>query len=904
MRTLYTILLDIDRKWACSVSVVKVLKKINLLLLCTLTLPLQLLAQVEIVGTIRNAESGEPEAGVIVMLQSIDGRKIYKYQNTNQEGKFALTYQGEADSLLVVVTGFNIKQQSKQIDAKNQVVDFLIESAVLQIREVTIKAPSIIRRKDTLTYLVGKFIDDSDRSIGDVLKKMPGIEVANSGEIKYNGRPINKFYIEGLDLLEGRYGVATNNIQAKDIASVDVFEAHQPIKALKDILLSEQAALNLRLKKGAKGVWSGTMLLGAGYKPIMWSAEAVAMYFTPRFQTISTYKTDNTGDDVSRELISFYGGIEEQSNLLSVHKPIEPALDAERYLKNNVHSVSLNTITKLNDNLECNANAQYTHDFQTAQGSSLITYYLPNAAPVVIQEITSTNNRNDRAELNLQLRSNTDKRYLLDKLTLLGRWDNNFGSVTNNGEQVEQQFRQPLITIRNQFNGVKRFNNKAIRFSSDTDYNIQSGSLRVMPMIYSEIFGNQPDYPNGIQCLDSRRFRSVNQTFIAHAINRWTFSLSMKANINIEEVESALSPMNDNNIALAAEKSMRNDIYWQRLGVILGPGIGYSTGDKFNINLYVPVDLFSLQLKDKVCNSSIDKNKAVLNPSLKLSSTIRYNLRLNANASYSEQYGGIYDTYSGYIMSDYRVISNKRGELLHNKTQNYSAGLSYGDVINELMGSLNVSYWHRHSNLMYGTTYTGSLSRIESYDIPNSSNGYNTAMTLSKRFDAIATTVNLQGGFMQSWSQVLRQDVVVPTRFDNLTIGLGFNSLLFRAIRIIYDANYTRSKSYVENTTDFYPIDILKQNASVNFIIKKNWICRFGAEHYYNTAISGADSNMYFFDASLDYNTKRVEYSLEGRNLLNVRSFNSARTTELVNYVYSYQLRPFSIMLKVKFGLR
>ena len=45
---------------------------------------------------------------------------------------------------------------------------------------------------------------------------MPGIDVSESGQIRYNNRPINKFYIEGLDLMGGRYGVAVNNVRATE----------------------------------------------------------------------------------------------------------------------------------------------------------------------------------------------------------------------------------------------------------------------------------------------------------------------------------------------------------------------------------------------------------------------------------------------------------------------------------------------------------------------------------------------------------------------------------------------------------------------------------------------------------------------------------------------------------------
>ena len=241
-------------------------------------------------------------------------------------------------------------------------------------------------------YTVAKYADVTDRSIGDVLRKMPGIEVAKSGEVKYNGKAINKFYIEGLDMLEGRYGIATNNVRAQDIASVEVYENHQPIKALKDLVASNQAALNLKLKKEARGTWNSTLQLGAGYKPWMWNAEATAMYFGRNFQTIDTYKTNNTGDDVSRELTSFYDGLDATSSLLGIHRPTEPSLDKERYLDNEIHTVSTNAIVKLRKDLELTANAHYIHDFQTSEGGSITTYYLPDAVPLVIEEQTFADN--------------------------------------------------------------------------------------------------------------------------------------------------------------------------------------------------------------------------------------------------------------------------------------------------------------------------------------------------------------------------------------------------------------------------------------------------------------------------------------------------------------------------------
>ncbi len=857
-------------------------------------------------GIVRDAKTNQPVAGVNVMLQNPARRVMYGYSITKDDGAYSVTTNAKADTLLVVVTGFNIKEQSRAIlvQSPSRRVDFAVEEGNLNIREVVVKAPPVTRQSDTLTYNVVKYADVADHSIGDVLKKMPGMEVTKSGEIKYNGTSINKFYVEDMDMLGGRYGIATNNIRAKDIAAVQVYENHQPIKAIKDLISSDRAAINLKLKEEAKGTWNATMQLGAGYKPAMWNAEATAMYFARKFQTINTYKTNNSGDDVARELQSFYGGIDAAASMLGVHTPTQPALDQERYLDNNIHTISMNTITKLKKELDMTVNAHYIHDFQTSRGASVTTYYLPGQNPLVVDEQTYATERTDQTELNLQFRSNTDKNYMQEKITFAGRWDSDFGEVLNDKERVSQRFNLPRITLNNDFSTYRRMGKTTLNFNSRTDYNTQPTSLRIRPMLYPGVFDSPADYPNARQTLDSRRFRTTNSAFTAYTVKRWTFTLNAALNAQIEWMNSALAPMNQADEAMRAADTMRNDIYWRKLDVVLGPSISFRNGDKLSISLYLPLDFVSLYADDKVTGQQTRKNELLVTPSLSIQSNLTYNLKFSARASYNENIGGLYDTYSGYIMTDYRMIASKQGDVSRSKRQSYSASLSYGNAIRALFGSVDVSYHRSRRNLIYGTTYEGSLSRIEAVAIGNSASGYNVNAKISKRIDGISTTVNASGGFSRSWNEVLRQGQLMPTSHDMATAGFGFMSRFTQAVRLDYNADYSRSRSYIEGGQELDPIDVLRQDAAVNFIIKKKFVCRVGGEHYYNAAIGGSDRNMFFLDASLSYKTKRMEYSLEGRNLFDTGSFRSASYSDITNYVYSYQLRPASVLFKIKFSLR
>jgi hypothetical protein len=96
--------------------------------------------------------------------------------------------------------------------------------------------------------MVNSFSKEQDRSIGDVLKRMPGIEVLPDGKILYQGKAINKYYIEGLDLLEGKYNLANDNLPYQEVSQVQILENHQPIKTLDSLQFSDRTALNIKLK--------------------------------------------------------------------------------------------------------------------------------------------------------------------------------------------------------------------------------------------------------------------------------------------------------------------------------------------------------------------------------------------------------------------------------------------------------------------------------------------------------------------------------------------------------------------------------------------------------------------------------------------------------------------------------
>lgn len=860
-----------------------------------------LYSQSMIYGRILQKESGTPLGSVNVMLQSKDGKMLLCYHVTEDDGKYELEYKSDSDSLMILVTGFNIKEERRRIANRPAEIDFHVISSENMIKEITVRAPAVSRRHDTLNYAVSKYIDHTDRSIGDILKKLPGISVAKSGEIKYNGQAINNFYIEGLDMLKGRYGIATNNIRAEDIASVEVLENHQSIKALHGLSDSEKAAINLRLKESAKGIWSGTLQAGAGYRPVIWNAEATMMYFSRKFQSINTYKANNAGDDVASEITLFYGGAGVTSSTLGIHTPSIPdKLDNSRYLFNNIHTVSLNSLVKVGKEMNLVANASYMYDRQEAEGNSTTTYFLPEDMPLTITERISAAKRNNRANVALRLDSNTEKHYLTEELSFGGKWDTGSGIVATGEETVRQNLETPEITLNNRFSTIRRWEQWSMNIMSDTDYGTGSSALQVFPMIYDGIFNAPEDFKNAEQTLSGRRFMTNNNVSASFNTGRWYFSMNAGLNAKVETMESSLAAMDGTGKVQPADDKMKNSILWRRFDISAGPSIRYSyAGFSFNMNL--PMDYMKMYSDDRIRNTRTRKDKLMLRPNVSVKANLTHSLKFSANASYGEEFGNLYDSYGGFIMTDYRAISSKSGEPRSDKRMFCSANISYGNAVIALFGSLNVNYWNSEKNLTYGTRYEGHMSIIEAVETANRSEGYNLRGNIEKRIDPISTTIGFSGGYSKSWGDVLRQDVMLPSKSERITAGTEISTGFTRAVILRYTAEYSRRKNFISGESRT-PVDAMQQELSMDFVIKRKFICSAGGEHYLNTSIEGPDRNVFFLDASVSYRGKRTEYILEGRNLLNNDTFSTILQSDITDFRQVYNLRPVSVMFTVKFS--
>ena len=831
-------------------------------------------------------KNGEVVAGANVLVQSADGKKLFSYSSSDGEGRYEVSFRSDVDSVRVTVTGFNLGKVSKVVPAGIGRLDFVVEYSALKIKEVKVEANAIERKKDTVTYYVANFKDSTDRSIGDVLQKLPGIEVAPSGQIKYQGKAINQFYVEGLDMLGGQYGIATNNIQASDIAKVEVYEDHQPIKVLQDWVASDRAAINLILKSGARGAWNGVVHAGAGYQPVLWNGEVTPMFFGKNFQTIMTYKTNNTGDDVARELESSMGLGWDAERLTGIQEAGNPPVNERLYLNNNIHSVSINTINKTGEDSDLTVNAYYIHDSRNQAAENRTSYFIPGQNPLDVYENIDAESISDRMQVALQFRNNANKNYLNNRLSFNGSWNRNNGVVADGNQEISQMHKQPRITIDNDFRMIRRFGKWQVDFVSNTDYNWLTSELQVKPMVFSQFFDEEGDGTG--QHIEAEKFRTENSISTSYRAGFWNFYLKGGVNAHIENLSTVLSPLNG--IGSVVD-SLMNDSKWRRFDVSLQPQIAYSK-HSFNMSFVSPLEV-------AVING---RNHYLARPSVYMNWKISYNLKMSAYGAYNMNLGDLYDSYSGYIIRDYRFASKNEGNSARTGTQNYGLDMSYSNPASALFASADVSYFRSIRSQTVNNLYEGDSFIAEAIERDNVSSGLSANGRVSKRFSAISTAISLNGGWSRNWSETMVQGEVTPVTMDKYNVGGSLNSNIGRYVIFDYSGSYSVHSVDGYNSVD--PVGTLKQNVALNFVICKRVLMNVGAEHYFCGEIQGEDRNMVFMNASASYKFKRFEFILEGRNLLDKRSFSAIEYSDTFCYAYAYKLRPLSVMFKVRFSLR
>ena len=154
-----------------------------------------------ITGIVVDAENS-PLASSTVMLLAAKDSVLTSFAVTDANGKFQIKNASTGAYLLKVsYVGFATQTIPVEVGDKEEIdlgsVSLTAASEVLTEVEVTSEHIPIQIKKDTIEYNADAFQTQPNAAVEDLLKKLPGVEVSSNGQIKVNGREVNKILVNG-----------------------------------------------------------------------------------------------------------------------------------------------------------------------------------------------------------------------------------------------------------------------------------------------------------------------------------------------------------------------------------------------------------------------------------------------------------------------------------------------------------------------------------------------------------------------------------------------------------------------------------------------------------------------------------------------------------------------------------
>ena len=827
--------------------------------------------KITVSGKVVDKESKKALERVIIYIKQTDNNKIIAFSQTKPDGTFEITKEFDRSACKLEASYLGYASQTRDIPEIG--APLLIEMLVqdVQLKEVAIKAPKIRQRGDTIIYQVSTFSNASDRTIGDVLKKMPGIEVGESGQIKYQGQDINKFYIEGSDLLGGRYGLATNNVSHKDVSSVEVMEKHQPVKALEDLAISNSPAINIKLKEDAKSRWAGTIKAGAGFSDL-WLADVFAMRFKKKTQNINTYKGNNIGDvNPNADLLASLGVNSELPNYIHVNPSLASGVGNNRNRFEQKHGFTTNSLIKTGKKeYELLPELILSQKKQDSEYQTMTTYFLGDETLLV--EERKENAESVRKELNgkLQLRGNKERFYLNNTLKFDANWnetDMNISGTYPNAQKAMIEYKK----ISNDFDLLKRIKNNTITIRSINQYAEKPQELFVRKNNESPLLQNV-----NLSSFDSRT--SLQYGFV---LNRLYINTSGNVSYSNKVMNNTLN-------------ETTNELRTEKTRVNINPSLDYKS-TSFNAFLSLPVFYQYLSV-----HNQYDKLLG-FNPNLWLDFIVSSKLSLLLSGSYNmgSPNEGLF--YLGEILSNYRTINTGYIDFAAGKSFFTTTGIKYQDILNSFFADITASFSNSEQKNTLSQDFINDFI-INSY-VPAhiTSKSLTINSSISKGFDWIDGIVGLYPLWNLSEGNLTRNSIDIPYTTNLYGIRGKINSNKIKWCGLSYNFSY----NYNEVKTENQPVatyDRFSESLTVDFFILKSLQLKFICEHYRNQLTENEYRNFIFSDIMMSYLPgKKWELSLSVKNIFNEKNYSYIIENQLISSSYNYKIRPRDILLSASY---
>ncbi len=839
---------------------------------------------------------------------------IIAYQGSNEKGQFLLHVPEGIDqkNLTVEASCIGFKTQSKAFIGFAPAYQFKLSTASNQLQTVTVKdnRPKLKTSGDTLSYKVSDFSSPQDRVIGDVIKKLPGIDVDDKGKIKYNGKPISNLYIGGDNLLDDKYNIATRSIPNGMVDQVQVMENHQPVKMLKNKVVSEDVALNLTFKKDAKLRLVGQETVGAGL-PDKYYADLNAMLFKDQYKAINYFKANNYSLDLQQDLVphnlsDYLKRLDndKSNSILTLGTAGDPDLPRNRYLFNQSALLNLNNLIHLKKDVQLKVNLYELHDVQRQYYQKQTAIYLPEDT-VRYSESQQNKLRSDLLHSQFTININKEKYYLNNALILDYNHQSSYSNLVANNSPVNQVLKDNTLDFSNEFNLMQTLKfNHILEIYSYVNRFTEPETRTIEPNFNNTVFNGGKLYSQLVQTVNVPSWFSNN--YLSYKISGKKITQGYKAGFSVQsqQLQSALNVVQNNQTIHEFSDSSANQTNWLRKRVYAEAQFDFP-GDKLKASINLPVNLQQIDYSDSLYHFNQGLTRLFFNPKISLTYKIATEKTLSLNYNLRNEFGNIEDSYRGYTLTNYRSLYANNAALTERQNNTFSLNYNQRKAITMFFFSINASYNHITSNNIASSIITNSFQQRILLPYKNSIGSWTLNANSSKYIFALHTTVS--GGFLlqSNRSNQIQNNVLLPYNTVLINFTASAETKFSNQLNASYRINYSRTESSSSTAISNTIVKQALQEAAVTYSPINSLLVNVSGNYYLTLQNQNNHLKYFFADAFVRYKLNKIHADLELNlnNILNTKTYSAVYLSANTYSFSSYQLPGRMMLLKATFTI-
>ena len=860
-------------------------------------------AQNIIKGTVIDSVKQPLSYSIVTAYKDSNYASIVGFKTTDDLGKFSIEISENIDTLFLEARHITYKSEQFIITDFNREHDLALYRPNNDLKEVLIKAKRNITIKgDTVRYDVEALKEKKDYTIEEVIDRIPGVTIAENGQISYNDRPISHLYINGVDLLEGRYNIATRGIPAGAVEDIELLRRHNHARIEIGKTLSSEVALNLRIKKNQSLVF-GSSKADVGTPIVTARGEVTPIYLQDKLQNIASLRANNFGKSLQDFGTSLTRGNRDiyQLKINNTSVITQPEVNgntiSNRYwLDNNSISATNDILTTLPKDLIVKGSMDYNYEDSEIEKNNRSVFFTRSDS---LQVDRSSRNKllQRRYQLGNTIELNRDDLYINNKLS--GKFLNQNGSSSNllNGNTTQTGFNNTEKAITNILELKNSINNQIVDSGFLFEYRSTDEQLATNPAVFTDVIPSV----NPILTTQDVSIEKLN----LGAYTGYTFQFldiewkaKQRARWSREQLESSLKNQNNNDATspfatdfsldtFESQTQLSSAFNWKRFRFNLNPELSY-----FNINRLE--NLTDLDEKD---------NYLFMNMYVQVSCNFNRKWDLGISGSVKNSISRFEELYPGIILRQFDNLNINPQDINVTRTNDVSIFFGYSDVLTGILLKNNTSYNKATSQFIFNRSLNDNgLIQINAIRRDNEFSTLRNTLTLTKRFFKHLST---QTSYNFDLSKI--EQIFNGTAQDNTIINHTLSTELSWSTGGSYALNYSGTINFglslIGNSRATNNFQLHELGLDLYLSDKARW--NFDTETAVSFFSSSDNTNINsLFNTSFYYKPhKKLILRAELYNIFNERFFTTATSSSNFISQYQFSLRPLQFTLGLNYTL-